>query len=1061
MVKPTHFSFFLRGDTLIEVMFAVAVFGMVAVGSIGIMNRGLHTTQTALEVTMARQEIDAQAEALRFVHDAFVSSTPDSSDAYTELWQEIKSRAYTTSELTNNNPNFFSDYNNQSCDVAMQDLPDKSFLINPDSFTSSSLVSDMLLTNIQPAATYPRILRTDNNNPLSDATPSPSSGTTLATRQVAAEGIWVTAVQSDAGIDCGNGDVRPDFYDFYIRTCWDNPSGTSSTISSTIRLFNSEQIDLNRNPPISAVFEKLALYFVMSWNAQNSDIDAHLAGRPSEENGTSSFHVYFGDKTAGAFKDYSFVTTGRVQTFQLDVDALGASRYNYDPTLEKYCLPTNVTYDGQSCSRTGSVEVVAFRSLFPGSFRYMVNDWSGEGLSGQDLTVRVFAGFADSGIGRWPNNAPIATYTYDGSNTIAGGCEGIGSHSCWNVLTVDIGADGRVTFDGGRSYVDVISTVTSSTPISTGSTVCTPTNLSATYKINYHPNGGSGSDISEAVEVGQAINLRNNPFTAPAGNYFAGWRDRDTGTRYSAGQAVNFNKSADEEVNLDAIWREQSYHIQYEAISNGSTMPDTIVPLGQPATISANTFPAPEGQTFSHWNTNIDGSGTSYQENQTTSDFINFVDGQTITLYAQWQTESPAAIEHYHPRFFYNGGTFTNQDGAVRSYANNCDGGNIDTMERDCYIDGSSETAGIGMYLPSWSDRQETGLKRAGYTFTGWNSKKDGSGTHWDADQSYTYAALGSPVGDFNLYAEWRLDSQPVTPTTPASVCGDNIPAMQNWQNTLTANGSSARLCDERDGNSYIVTKIADGHVWMTQNLKLDFTNLKPNVAISDANTNHPSANFVNWARTYRPITSIDGKVTSTQAYVTALLNNNTADNYGHLLKDYGVYYTWWVAVAGTSLSGRNTTGDICPAGWHLPTANDATNLLTYKLGLEDKSIYYSTNDPDTTYPQHNQAVNKWRGLFAAPMNFTYAGAFTDEGFINNIKKREGSFMQENIGTDYWLSSTSSSGNSDLRAGIDIWFKTYSKNGGTYNNLRLLQVDGNSYIDAAQPVRCMLNTSNL
>ena len=49
------------------------MFSIVAVVSINIMNSGLSSAQASLEITMARNEIDAQAEALRFIHDSYVT----------------------------------------------------------------------------------------------------------------------------------------------------------------------------------------------------------------------------------------------------------------------------------------------------------------------------------------------------------------------------------------------------------------------------------------------------------------------------------------------------------------------------------------------------------------------------------------------------------------------------------------------------------------------------------------------------------------------------------------------------------------------------------------------------------------------------------------------------------------------------------------------------------------------------------------------------------------------------------------------------------------------------
>jgi len=66
-----------KGDTLIEVLFAVTVFSLVAVGSLSIMNQGTATAQRSLEITLVRQEIDAQAEALRFIHDSYIAAYPN------------------------------------------------------------------------------------------------------------------------------------------------------------------------------------------------------------------------------------------------------------------------------------------------------------------------------------------------------------------------------------------------------------------------------------------------------------------------------------------------------------------------------------------------------------------------------------------------------------------------------------------------------------------------------------------------------------------------------------------------------------------------------------------------------------------------------------------------------------------------------------------------------------------------------------------------------------------------------------------------------------------------
>ena len=62
-----------RGDTIIEVMFAIAVFSLVAVLSVMSMDSGINNGENALETVTVRNEINAQAEALRFIHSYLIS----------------------------------------------------------------------------------------------------------------------------------------------------------------------------------------------------------------------------------------------------------------------------------------------------------------------------------------------------------------------------------------------------------------------------------------------------------------------------------------------------------------------------------------------------------------------------------------------------------------------------------------------------------------------------------------------------------------------------------------------------------------------------------------------------------------------------------------------------------------------------------------------------------------------------------------------------------------------------------------------------------------------------
>lgn len=74
-----------RGDTIIEVVMAVTVFSLLAVGVMALMNRGIAMAQRSLELTLVRQQIDAQSEILRYIHDMSMQGH----EMYVNIWKTI------------------------------------------------------------------------------------------------------------------------------------------------------------------------------------------------------------------------------------------------------------------------------------------------------------------------------------------------------------------------------------------------------------------------------------------------------------------------------------------------------------------------------------------------------------------------------------------------------------------------------------------------------------------------------------------------------------------------------------------------------------------------------------------------------------------------------------------------------------------------------------------------------------------------------------------------------------------------------------------------------------
>ena len=253
-----------KGDTLIEVTLAIGVFSMIAIAVVSVMNSGTSGAQSSLETTLAREEIDAQAEALRFIQASYISDkglvkdtdAGASTNRFQNLWKDITSLSVApTEEITKYQP--------KSCkDVYSTSNPfyDKMFVLNTrflndfdyhaNNIKNSSYGDSVLFTRhsdkMAAPSTYPRLIYRKPNQPADDTNllESASSSKNL----FRAEGIYIVAVQDqEKGTtivsDTGNPDEKSAFYDFYIRSCWySSGANTPSTISTVIRLYDPDAV---------------------------------------------------------------------------------------------------------------------------------------------------------------------------------------------------------------------------------------------------------------------------------------------------------------------------------------------------------------------------------------------------------------------------------------------------------------------------------------------------------------------------------------------------------------------------------------------------------------------------------------------------------------------------------------------------------------------------------------------------------------------------------------------------------------------------------------------------
>ena len=257
-----------KGDTLIEVTIAVGLFSMIAIAIVSVMSSGTSSAQTALEVTLAREEIDAQAEALRFIQTAYIADKDSTDKRFTKLWEYITNNAIELGD-TDTAVAPVLQFSPTTCSSLYDDsetsglYSQKAFVINHrllGNFTSEDDANDPTSyknvatfyrntdKKFSQAMTYPRLIFGIDVDDEEDSSLSSSSS---ETNLYQAEGIYIVAVKDSDTTTVVDGDsptpgtTAPTaaFYDFYIRTCWyGTDAKRPSTISTVIRLYDPDAV---------------------------------------------------------------------------------------------------------------------------------------------------------------------------------------------------------------------------------------------------------------------------------------------------------------------------------------------------------------------------------------------------------------------------------------------------------------------------------------------------------------------------------------------------------------------------------------------------------------------------------------------------------------------------------------------------------------------------------------------------------------------------------------------------------------------------------------------------
>ncbi|MBR6065792.1 MAG: InlB B-repeat-containing protein [Paludibacteraceae bacterium] len=273
--------------------------------------------------------------------------------------------------------------------------------------------------------------------------------------------------------------------------------------------------------------------------------------------------------------------------------------------------------------------------------------------------------------------------------------------------------------------------------------------LSVTYPTSYTVTFGYGTGGSAVTATVDEVAITSGQYvtsdkaisftkTAATGYTFKGWYDAASdGTAISYMASDDVYDKIEGNISVYAQFTANTYTIEYDAndaqyygAATGSTTSSSHT-YDEAKNLTSNGF-SRAGFDFAGWNTAADGSGSSYTNGQSVTN-LSATQDETVTLYARWTAhELTITLDD-------NGGSGGSPASLTAVYG------------RTAKADGGGMFDGI------------TDPTRTGYTFGGWWTNTDGTGTeiitsahfyHWttdyvDKDGKWKYD------GNVTAYAKW------------------------------------------------------------------------------------------------------------------------------------------------------------------------------------------------------------------------------------------------------------------------------------------------------------------
>ena len=188
-----------RGDTVVELIFAFALFSLAIVGCLVIMNAGIRMSQNSIETTLVRQQMDAQAEMIRYIQEA-------DGAAWSNIKAKLSSDVMPLSSSANSCPT-----------LAEISSPNRGSFFVSQTSPNTFAVNTISGANYSAPATYARL--------------------DYATQQSA--GIWLQIAEAENVSDLASPGRSIVAYDLYIHACWSRTgSDIPVTLGTIVRLYD-------------------------------------------------------------------------------------------------------------------------------------------------------------------------------------------------------------------------------------------------------------------------------------------------------------------------------------------------------------------------------------------------------------------------------------------------------------------------------------------------------------------------------------------------------------------------------------------------------------------------------------------------------------------------------------------------------------------------------------------------------------------------------------------------------------------------------------------------------